>query len=74
MKEILPECIGVVKSFAKIYYEGMAKSNYQEWLEIQRGRRKQIKAARLSGKSLAEVAKLFGISRTRVQQIERSTG
>lgn len=50
----------------------MGKSNYQEWLDIQKARRKQIRAIKASGKSLGEVAKLFGISRSRVQQIVKA--
>jgi transposase len=50
----------------------MAKSNYEHWLTIQAFRRKQIQSSYAGGKSLAEVAKLFGVSRQRVHQIVRS--
>jgi DNA-directed RNA polymerase specialized sigma subunit len=49
-------------------------SNYSKWLEIQRARREQVRSSYASGLSLAEVGKLYGISRARVWQIVKSTG
>ena len=45
---------------------------YRRWLKEQAKRRARIKAAYRSERSLTVVARIFGISRARVQQIVKS--
>ena len=49
----------------------MNGKKYKQWMERQKSRREQIKAFHAGGKTLAEVAVQFGISRGRAWQIVR---
>ena len=49
----------------------MNGKKYKQWVERQRARREQIKNFHASGKTMAEVAAQFGISRGRAWQIVR---
>ena len=52
----------------------MQGESYTLWLKEQARRRAEIKKLRRAGKSLGELARIFGVSRGRIYQIVKPDG